>query len=158
LGQAHERLLSLEPNEPGTDAEVRAETECEVGCIAAFEVQPVWVGLVRRVAVRRSEHNKRLLAPVDLDATEDDIVSSDARGDLDRAVVAQELVHGLEGALGMLREPVELIRAFEQRDRAVADQARSRLMTCGEKQQAHRDDLVVLQRDATIRRMDQRAQ
>ena len=58
----------------------------------------------------------------------------------------------------MAAEPVELVGVLEQRERAVADQVRGRLVPGGEQQQAHRDDLVGLQRHAAVGGMDQRAQ
>jgi len=42
----------------------------------------------------------------------------------------------LGSQIGMPPEPVELVRLLEQRERAVADQVRSRLMTRDEQQQA----------------------
>ena len=158
LREAVEGLLRLQPGETGADAEVGAVAEGEMSRSGAGEVQTVRVGVARGVAVGGAEHDERLLPLAHADSTENEIVSGDAGGDLDGAVVAQELIDGSGAEVGMLSEPVELVGVLEQRERAVADQVRGRLMTGGEQQQAHRDDLVRLERDAAVGGMDQRAQ
>ena len=90
------------------------------------------------VAVRRPEQGEHELAGLDVLAGELDVGGDDAPRDLDRAVVAQQLVDRVGVERGVGHEALELVAVAEQGERAVADEVDGRLVP-GQVQQ---DDLV----------------
>jgi hypothetical protein len=113
LRKAVEGLLGLQPGEPRANAEVRAVAKGEVGCSGTGEVQPVRVWIARGVAVRGTQHYERLLSREHCGSVEDEIGQRDTGSNLNRAVIAQQLLDDLRRELGMPREPVELVGVLE---------------------------------------------
>src|ERR1700678_2193021 len=106
LRDAVEGLLGLDPGETGAEAEVWAIAKGEMTCSGAGEVEPVrvWIALV--VAGRGPQHDERLLSPAHRGSVENEIGQRDTGGDLNGAVVAQQLLDASSGAFGVLCEPV----------------------------------------------------
>src|SRR3954447_4968314 len=93
-GEPDERVdgdLALEARERVAEAEVRAHPEREVAAVGARHVELVGALEARRVAVGRPEQDHDPRAGGNRLAAELDVIERDARGELHRRVVAQQL-------------------------------------------------------------------
>ena len=107
------------------------------------------VGAVERlgVVVGRAEHSHHGLVLLEVHAVEVDGLGRDAHRQLDGGVPAQQLLDCVLGDTGVEAEPRQLIGVTKQRDEAVADQVRGRLVARG---QEERERTLQLLRGETL--------
>src|SRR5215510_6652525 len=104
-----------------------AAAEGEMTVVAAADVEPRRLGELGRVAVRRAEEEGHLRALREDVPAVGDLFERDADGELDRALVAQQLLDRGGDHARLLAHPTPLVGMPQQRQRAVADQVDRRL-------------------------------
>src|SRR5262249_56605749 len=81
----------------------------------------------------------------DLAAADLNVSIRDPCRPLDRAVVSQELLDGGRDEPRIVSELCHLVRMLEQGERAIADQIHRGLVTGNEQEQAHGEELTLIQ-------------
>ncbi len=114
LQQRFEGDLALDARERRAEAEVCRPAEGEVPVVGAVNVQPVRVGESLRVAVRGPDHRHHRLSLADRLPADLHIFRGQARGVLDRAFVAQQLLDSGGDQGGVRLQHPQLLRVAQQ--------------------------------------------
>src|SRR5690242_12369109 len=118
-----------------------AEGQLAIG--PAPYVKPIRVGKLVGIAVRRSQAETDAPAGVDRPAADLDIHGRLPTGKLNGRVVAKKLLNRAHHQVGAMAEPVHLVRGAEERQGAIPDEVRRRLMSGKEQERAVRRQLLV---------------
>ena len=155
--QRGERDLAFEAREPGPQAEVGAAAERHDLRLLACDVEAVRLREDGRIAVARAEQDDDLFALRDRRLGDLDVRRRGSRRQLDRRVVAQQLLDGgLDG--GAVLEQVQLVAVAQEREHAVADEVLRRLVSGDEDQDAQAEQLLLRQLLVVLLGGDERGQ
>ena len=105
LEQEAQHLDHLQPGQLGTQAEVRADAERDVGVRVPQQVQPMRIIEHRGIAVGGAEPDHDLVARPDLLVAQRGVAGGGASELLNGRHVAQQLVDGRREVLGVLGHP-----------------------------------------------------
>lgn len=132
--------------------------ERQVALRLTSHVEPIGVGEPGRVAIGGREHQVHQLSLTDRLAADRQILSRLPIHELDRPVVAEELLDSVGNQRRLLEQQTELVGVAQQSQQAVADQVRGRLMTGRQEQIGIRDQLRLAEPIAVNLGLDQQAQ
>ena len=118
----------LKPGQRRPHAEMGAGAERDVLVLRPAHVEAVGVGELRRIAVGGCQQQVDPLPPADLGAVHLQIDLGQARRQLNRAVVAQDLLDRRGHQRRIVPDPPHLVGVAQQGQQAVADQVRGRLV------------------------------
>jgi len=135
--QRREGDLALDPGQRRSEAEVRGPAEGEVTVVGPAEIEAVGVGKASGIAVGGPHHGDDGLAAADELVAEDDVLGRQASGVLAGTLVAQQLLDRGRDQRRVAPQALELVGMAQQRQHAVADQVRGRLLP-----PHHRDDAI----------------
>src|SRR5215472_10732069 len=147
--------LALHASKRRSDAEVDAEAERHVAIVGAGEVEPVGIGEMAGVPVGRADGGNDHASAWDLAAADLNVSIGDPCRPLDRAVVSQKLLDGGRDERRIVLELCHLVGMLEQGQRAIADQVHRGLVTSDEEEQAHGEQLTLVQLVALLFNGDQ---
>ncbi len=120
--------------------------EGQVGRLVAVEVEPVGLPERRGVPVGRGEGDRDQFALRDGHAPDGDVLPGHPlRGEVERAVVPEELLDGVLDHAGVLQQLGALVGMGQQRQGGVADEVDRGLVPGQEEQEAGRDELDVVE-------------
>ena len=144
--QRAECELALHACERGTETEVDAVPEREMTEILTIDVEEFSVAKASRVAVRCCQTHDHLGTRRDRHASDFDRRDRVAeRGVRDGRVVSKEFLDRGCDLLGARPQGIEGVRVGEQRDDAVADQARGGVMTRDDQLEDRRHEFLLIE-------------
>ena len=148
LEQLHQRHLRLQPGQRRADADVRPAAEGDVRAVLAGDVEAVRVLEHRRIAVGGAQPDGHRLAGFQRAACDLHVARGQPRGDVDRRLVAQDLLDQGAGQLRVGLEFRQLLRVQQQQPHAVADQVGGGQVAANQQGPQVDAQLVVRQVDA----------
>src|SRR2546426_1321686 len=133
--------LAFDPSKRGAETKMDAVPEGQVAVRHPSDIEPVGLGELGGIAVRRAKHGPDSLARSDDSAVELDLQFGDTRDALDWTVVAKQFLNGGLDQAWIIQEPLPLLGMAGQRPQPVADKAGGRLMTGLQHEDAHAEEL-----------------
>src|SRR5262245_40761158 len=137
---------------------MNAEPERHVPVVPTGDVEAVGIDKLRGIAVSGTDRRHYHGALPDRVAIDLDVFARDARGALDGAVVAQELLDRARGERRISLQSPELVGMAQERQHPVADEVHRRLVTGHEEEDAHGQEFALRQPIALLLGRDERAQ
>ncbi len=137
---------------------VHAEAEPEVTVLVAQEVEPVGVGELPRVAVRRRHRQRDVGAGGDVHARDLEVDGRDARDPADDGLVPDHLLDCRGQELGPRAEERELIGVRREEEEHDRERAAGRVVPCEEQVDQQRLELGARQPVAFLLRVHERAE
>src|SRR5262245_2147526 len=141
LDERADRDLAFHAREWRADAEVDAPAERNVAVVGATEIQTVGLRKLSGIAIRGADEGEHHVALGNRASGKRDVLAGNARGPLDRAVVAKQLLDRSLDQRRVLAQPSKLFGMAQERQGPVADQVDGRFMPRDEEQDARGQQL-----------------
>src|SRR5579875_1872143 len=122
LCQGQERLLRFEAGQRRAQADVNALAESDVRVWPAGDIEPVWIGELRRVVIGSAEDEQDAIALPYLLIANREIALGGAEGCQHGAIVAQQLFDGGLDHAWVLAQPVPLVAEAREGEQTVRQQ------------------------------------